>query len=304
LANFDRASQVAREAGLAKEEADWHKGKGTTLAGLGRYDTALHEYAAAEQVYERSGLQRELIEALNDTGSLYELLGDGNAADMRFQRALRLAQKIRNAAGESSSLLALGELERRRKRNDAADTYFGRALDRARFAGDEGTIVSALLQRASSEMDRKRYDSALQHALEARELTERSGNRPAMAQSRYVLGEVRRSRTEFQQAIEEYSAAEGLQQQLRDPELGWRVLYGRGQTLEAMGKAADAISAYENAIRIIEETRSGISQERYRAGYMEDRIIIGERIKAGVIAERSFTPQRLGRIDVAFDDNI
>jgi hypothetical protein len=73
----------------------------------------LHEYAAAEQVYERSGLQRELIEALNDTGGLYELLGDGAAADIRFQRALRLAQNIRNASGESTSLLALGELERR-----------------------------------------------------------------------------------------------------------------------------------------------------------------------------------------------
>ena len=174
--------------------------------------------------------------------ALYELLGDGVAADMRFQRALRLAQKIGNAAGESTSLLALGDLERRRKKNDAADTYFGRALDRARVAGDEGTIVSALLQRASNEMDRKRYDSALQSALEAREVTERSGNRPAMAQSRYVLGEVRRSRAEFQQAIEEYSAAEDLQKQLRDPELGWRILYGRGQTLEAMGRTADAIS--------------------------------------------------------------
>jgi len=271
LASFDRALQVAREAGLAKEEADWHKGKGTTLVGLGRYDIALHEYAAAEQVYERSGLQRELIEALNDTGGLYELLGDGAAADIRFQRALRLAQNIRNASGESTSLLALGELERRRKRNDAADTYFGQALDRARVAGDEGTMVSALLQRASNEMDRKRYDAALKSALEVREVTERSGNRPAMAQSRYVLGEVRRSRAEFQQAIEEYSTAEDLQKQLRDPELGWRVLYGRGQTLEAVGKTADAISAYQNAIGIIEETRSGISEERYRAGYMEDR---------------------------------
>jgi tetratricopeptide (TPR) repeat protein len=103
----------------------------------------------------------------------------------------------------------------------------------------------------------KRYDAALQSALEAREVTERSGNRPAMAQSRYVLGEVRRSRTDFQQAIEEYSTAEDLQKQLRDPELGWRVLYGRGQTLEAVGKTADAISAYQNAIGIIEETRQG-----------------------------------------------
>ena len=165
----------------------------------------------------------------------------------------------------------MGALESRRKRNDAADAYFARALDRARVLGDEGTIVGALVQRARNDIDRKRYDLALNNALEASRIAGQSGNRPAMAQSQYVLGEVRRSRAEFQQAIEEYAAAERLQQQLRDPELGWQVFYGRGQTLEATGKTSDAISAYESAIRIIEDTRAEISEERYRAGYVEDR---------------------------------
>src|SRR5262249_12950167 len=116
LENFDRAAQLAREAGLAKEEADWHKGKGTTLVGLGRYGAALREYAAAEKVYEHSGLQRELVEALNDSAIVYESLGDVAAAETRLQRGLHLAEKIGNAAGESASMLALGDLERRRKK--------------------------------------------------------------------------------------------------------------------------------------------------------------------------------------------
>src|SRR5438552_3930564 len=270
-ATFDRALQIARETGLPKEEADWHKGKGTTMVGLGRYDAALHEYAAAGQVYERSGLQRELVEALNDTGRLYELLGDGVAADMQFQRALQLAQKIGNVSGESTSLLALGDLERRRKKNDFANTYFGRSLERARGVGDEGSAAAALVQRAMNELDRKHYEPALQSASEATQIAERSGNRPAVSMSRYVLGEIRRSRAELQQALDQYSAAAALQKELRDPELGWRIQYGRGQTLEALGKSDDAIGAYKDAIHIIEETRSQISEERYRAGYIEYR---------------------------------
>src|SRR6266566_2673236 len=58
-----------------REKQGWHKEKGTTMVGLGRYDVALWEYAAAEKVYERSGLQRELVEALNDTATVYESLG-------------------------------------------------------------------------------------------------------------------------------------------------------------------------------------------------------------------------------------
>ena len=53
LDSFDRALQVAHETGLAKEEADWRKGKGSTLVGLGRFDAALAEYAAAKAIEER-----------------------------------------------------------------------------------------------------------------------------------------------------------------------------------------------------------------------------------------------------------
>ena len=271
LQNFDRALEVAHNADLPKEEADWHKGKGTTLVGLGRFDAALREYAAAEQVYDHAGLKRELVEAFTDTGYVYELLGDANAAEGRFQRALQLARKIGNGSGQSVSLIALGDLERRWKKYDSAGAYFKQALDRGRTTGEQGTIVSALLRQSLNDLDRKSYESAFESAAEASRLVEGSGNRPDMALSRYTLAEVRRSQGQLQQAIGEYEAAQSLQEQLRDPELGWRILYGRGQTLTVQEKTDDAISAYKEAIRIIEETRSGIAEERYKAGYIEDR---------------------------------
>jgi CHAT domain-containing protein/Tfp pilus assembly protein PilF len=269
--SFDRALLIARETGLAKEEADWRKGKATTFVGLGRYDAALREYAEAEKVYQHSGLQRELVEALNDTGNVYELLGDGVSADLRFQRALQVAQKIGHTAGESASLLALGDLELRRKRNESANKYFERALERARAAGDEGSTIATLNELARNEIALNQPEPALRKALEASRVAEQSGNRPASAESQYVIGEVRRAQKEFQEALEAYVAADNFQKQLRDPELGWRVQYGRGQTLEALGKNAEAIAAYREAIRTIEETRAAISEERYRAGYMEER---------------------------------
>jgi CHAT domain-containing protein/Tfp pilus assembly protein PilF len=271
LASFDRALKIAREAGLPKEEADWHKGKATTMVDVGRYDSALDEYTTAENVYEHAGLQRELVEALNDTGGLYELLGDGITAEGRFERALQLATKIGNGFGERVSHLALGDLERRRKKHDSAEIHFAQALASARAVGDEGAIVTALLQRSTNEIGRNRFDVALQSASEASLVAEQSGNRPAMARARFALGEARRSRTELQQALDEYSAAETLQNQLRDPELGWRIRYGQGKSLEALTRSDDAIAAYRAAVRIIEETRADITEERYRAGYMEDR---------------------------------
>jgi CHAT domain-containing protein/Tfp pilus assembly protein PilF len=271
LMSFDRALEVAHNAGLVKDEADWRKGKGTTLVGLGRFDAALREYSSAEQVYERAGLKRELTEALIDTGRVDQLLGDSNAAGSRFQHALQLARDIAYGSGESASLVALGDLERHSKRYDEAESYFLQALQQARSAGNQGTTASALVQRAMNDIDRKHYDSALQNALEASQLTERNGDLPGLALAHYALAEVRRSQEQYQRAFEQYSAAQNLQEQLRDPELGWRILYGRGQALVAQEKNDDAVAEYKEAIRTIEATRSAIVEERYRAGYIEDR---------------------------------
>ena len=271
LKSFDRALEVAHQTGLAKEEADWRKGKGSTLVGLGRFDSALVEYAAAEKVYAHAGLKRELVEALGDTGQVYELLGDPQAARERFERAFRLARQIGNESGESASLLALGDLDRREKKYVSADLHFKEALQKARAAGEERTIISALLQQARNDIDRKHYESGLQGASDAQQRAERSENVPAVALSRFVLGEILRSQGQLLQSLEEYSAAQKLNEQLRDPELGWRIQYGRGQSLAAQNKTADALDAYKDAVRIIEDTRSGIAEEQYQAGYIEDR---------------------------------
>jgi CHAT domain-containing protein/Tfp pilus assembly protein PilF len=298
LATFDRALQIAHEAGLSKEEADWRKGKGGTLVGLGRYDAALAEYGRAQQVYESSGLKRELVESLIDTGRVYELLGDATAAEKQFQRALDMAQSIGNGSGVTSSLIALGDLERRRREYDAADSYFARVLEGAKAAQARGNVVTALIERALNDLDRKRLEPALKGAQEADGIAKELGDRPAMALASYALGEAHRSRGELQQALDQYAAAEDLQKQLHDPESGWQILFGRGQTLEALGKNDEALSAYRASIGFIEQTRSWISEERFRAGYIEDRFqvyvaLVELLLKLGKPADAFFYSEKL-----------
>ena len=98
-------------------------------------------------MYKHSGLLK-LAEALNDTGGVYEL-GDGSSETLP---ATKLATKIGNSTGESASLLALGDLERRRKRNQAAVSYFERAMERAEATGDEGSTTAALNQIARPQL--------------------------------------------------------------------------------------------------------------------------------------------------------
>lgn len=271
LDTFDKALQTAHQAGLSKEEADWRKGKAATLAGLGRYDAALEEYGKAQQAYERSGLKRELSEALNDKGRLYDLLGDTRSASKTFYSSRDIAQSIGNGSGVISSTIALGDLERRRKRYERAEEYFGRALESARAAGDTQNVLEVLLNRSTNDLARNHFEAALESATGAKQVAEENGNKPAVALASYLEGEVTRVRGEPEQAIARYQSAADLQRELRDPELGWRIWYGTGQALESLGKSDEALTSYKKAVELIEETRSAIKEERFRAGYIEER---------------------------------
>jgi CHAT domain-containing protein/tetratricopeptide (TPR) repeat protein len=271
LSTFDEALKVAHEAGLSKEGADWRRGKGTALAGLGRYDAALDENGKAQEVYEQSGLKRELVESLIEKGRLHELLGDTQSAAKSFHRARAIAESIGNGPGVLSSVIALGDLERRRKRHEAAEEYFDSAMRSARAAGDTQNILEALIDRSTNDLARKRFDAALESATEAKRLAEGNGNRPAVALASYLEGEVNRARGNLEQALEQYAYAADLQKELRDPELGWRILFGRGETLQALGKDKEALASYKKSVELIERTRSAIGEERFRAGYIEER---------------------------------
>jgi CHAT domain-containing protein len=271
LASFDQALKLAREAGLSKEQADWHKARATALLRLGKFDPAMREYQQAEKVYESAGLKRELVEALNETGDLRLMLGDVSSGETDYRRALELAKAIGNDHGVTTNLMSLGELERRRKRYQEAENKYNEALIRARKVDDRGSAVSALVQLALIHREQGKLDVAENEAQEAAQLAKASAVPPAEARALFSLAEVQRSQQHFQQALQQYSAAQEIEKTVLDPDLDWRLTYGRGQTLEKLDRNEEAVAAYKEAVGIIEGVRSQLAEERFRAGYIEDK---------------------------------
>ena len=271
LRTFDRALSLAREASLKKEEADWHRGKGDVYFTLGRYDKAREEYRVALQVYEQAGLKRELLEALSASGNLHVLLGDLASSENSYRRAIELARAIGNARGVTTNLAALGDLERRRKRLEQSRALYREALQRAREAEDRAQISNVLAQLAFVDRDLGRNEDAAREAAEAVAVARQAGARLLEAQALYAGGEVARAQARHDKAVHQYDEAERVAKEIGDPELGWRVAFGRGQSLEGLGRKDDAVRAYERAVEIIESVQSELREERFRAGYLEDK---------------------------------
>ncbi|HUU14187.1 MAG TPA: tetratricopeptide repeat protein [Terriglobia bacterium] len=271
LSTFDRALTLAHEAGLKKEEADWRKGKGEALFHVGKYNAAMEEYDRALRVYEQAGLKRELVEALNDLGALQMLLGDATSAEKEFRRAVELARALGNPRGVTLNLLALGNLEWRRKRYEEAAALYSQALARAREADDRAQMAASLVQLALTYPELNRYDEAIREGEDALQIAREQETRLAEAEALYALGEAERRRGRLDAALERYETGEEIVQSLGDPELGWRLAYAHGLALEQADRPEDAVAAYKRAVGIIEAVRSQLLEERYRAGYIEDK---------------------------------
>jgi CHAT domain-containing protein/Tfp pilus assembly protein PilF len=269
--SFDPALRLAREAGLAKEEADWLAGKGIALMSRGQYDPALENYRRALETYERAGLKRELIEGLNNLGGLYSLLGDAGSAEQSFRRAIAQARDIGYPSGVVINLIALGDLEWQRKRYEAAAALYSQALVLAREINDRVLVAQSLMQLALTHRDQERFEEGLGEAQQALEIVRRIEARLLEAQALYALGELERAQGHLEAAMQHHAAGEEIARAVGYPELGWRLAYGQGLALEGLNRDAEAVSALERAVTLIEGVRSQLREERFRAGYIEDK---------------------------------
>lgn len=295
---LDRAIILAKEAGLKKEEADCRKARGSALLQLGKYTEALEQYRQARQTYEQVGLneqpgfKQQLIEALGDLGNLEIRLGDDASAEKDFRRAIGISEAIKHPRGITINLIALGDLEWRRKRLPEAAALYRDALARAGEANDRASTAGARIQLALTYRDLKRLEEAAKEGQQAREIAQATQARPLEVAALYAQGEVARSSDRNEEAIKYYSLGEDIVRETGDPELAWRLSFGRGQSLEVLGRNNEALTAYQNAVKTIELVRSGLREERFRAGYLEDKYQVYVALVQLLL--------KLGRADEAF----
>ncbi|HEV2352508.1 MAG TPA: CHAT domain-containing protein [Terriglobia bacterium] len=271
LHTYDRALVLARETGAQKDEADWHKDEGSAYLSLGKYDLAREEYRQALAIYESAGLKQPLIEALEDEGNLHEQLGDIASAEKDFRRALELARVTGHARGVTNILMALGDLEWRRQRYEQAAALYQEAGARAKEADDRGAMASSLVALALTLRDQGQFDEALPKAQQALEIARQTGAALTEAQAQFALGEIARKQRDNSKAIENYSAGIDIAHPAGNVEMEWQLAYGKGQALESLGQNDKALAAYQQAVGIIEGVRDQLREERFQAGYINDR---------------------------------
>lgn len=298
LGHFELALELAIETGMRKEEALWLRGKGNALIRKGQYDLGLENHRAALATYEEINARGVLLDALHDMGRLHLILGDPVSAEKYFQRGMQMARELGLAQAITVNLLALGDLQFRREHFEEADALYQQALRRATDAGELNYQTDSLLQLSLVHREQERFDEAGAEARQALAIAEKTDAAYSVAEAWYAMGELARYQGKMDIALESYQSAQAVSQEVTDPNLLWQIHYGRAQAQIQGGDRQSAVIELQAAVRVIESVRERLREERFKAGYVQDKYkvyieLVRLQLELGLIQEAFSTAERL-----------
>jgi len=298
LEHFDIAIELAVETGMRMEEALWRRGKGNALINKGQYDLGLENHRAALTAYEQINAPGALLDALHDMGQLHLTLGDIVSAEQYFQRSMQLAREIGLEQAISVNLLALGDLQFKRQHFEEAETLYQQSLQRTQAAGEINYQTDSLLSLSLVHRQQKKYSDAATEARHALLLAEKSFATHMIAEAHYALGELARYQGDVDAALENYASAQAISAELTDPNLLWQIHYGRAQVQIQNDMQQAAVAELQAAVLIIESVRERLREERFKAGYVQDKYnvyvdLVRLQLELGLTREAFSTAERL-----------
>ncbi|HEY0253234.1 MAG TPA: tetratricopeptide repeat protein, partial [Kofleriaceae bacterium] len=185
---------------------------GETREAAGRYRRAAeaartqYQNEKAIKLFDRSLAclgNQDLAQRLHiwhDLGSIYELIGDFEAALGAFERMLRLSWVAASKTKAAVAFNKMGRVWRRKGDLKLALEYLERGLELFRATGDGRGIASSLDDIGKTLQMLGRYDEAHAKVTEALARREKSGDQRAIAMSLSRLGDIQQDRGQYELA--------------------------------------------------------------------------------------------------------
>jgi CHAT domain-containing protein/Tfp pilus assembly protein PilF len=298
LEHFDKAIELADQAGMRQDVAYWQRGKASALIRNGKYDLALENYRLALAAYSDIDAPAESLETMHDMGRLHLLLGDSTSAETYFTDAMKKAQSIGLARGITINLLALGDLQARQQAWEKAEMFYQQVSERSRESGEMMWLIESLLRLGGVQQQRGLYGLAAGEVQQALSIARNIEARPAIAAALFNLAELERLDGNTDAAMAAFTKAKEASVDLLDPELLWRIHYGTALVLDELGDHQSAIKELLAAVTVIEGVRDRLEEQRFRAGYIQDKYqvyvqLVRLQIETGKAVEAFSTAERL-----------
>jgi tetratricopeptide (TPR) repeat protein len=265
LAAWEECLEFQRREEDLPRLGDLNRKLGAALWQKGELKAAIESYQRGIGVLKDGPPMRELVRLYEEAATLYMHTGENMLAIYAAEKALRLAERLGEAAAASRAHEVFGRVFGRTGDTAKARENLERSVELARGSGPNDTIRALIALGSHLDLSEADYSGAAAAYSEARELAGRIGDVTAAAELHSALALLATYRADWDE-VEAYAAAslelaerEGLVRNMAYPYalqglLAWRVGDFRG-----------AEETYRRALTIAEET--GWSEVAYWALY-------------------------------------
>ncbi|MBL1179249.1 MAG: tetratricopeptide repeat protein [Pantanalinema sp. GBBB05] len=187
---------------------------GLAYLSQGDYDQAISYLQQLLTIAQAIGDRASEGSARGNLGAAYLSQGDYDQAISYLQQQLTIAQTIGDRASEGKALGNLGAAYLSQGDYDQAISYSQQQLTIARTIGDRASEGKALGNLGLAYLSQGDYDQAISYSQQQLTIARTIGDRHSEANAWFYLGETQEKRKSPAQAIEFYTYARSLYQQM------------------------------------------------------------------------------------------
>lgn len=232
---------------------------GSTWRALGNYRLAAVNLQKSLGLAEAIQSKPRIAETLSNLGLLYYSQGDDDLALHYLDQAYAVAETTGDQDATTRLLNNIGNVHRRRGDYAVALEMHQKALTLKETMGERAGVARTLAILGDDYQAQGNTAAALESWQKALAEYEAIGDKTGMAPTLGSLAELRRDQGVYDAALELALRAAATAREIDDLEDLWEALTTAGTCHRALGHAAEAEQAFDEAIDIIETLRSQVT---------------------------------------------
>jgi len=221
-----------------------HLQKGVGWYQHGCFHKALEAFTKAHELFTATDRLHGVAMSLNNIGNVYRYIGDTRSALLFYQEAYAIYSQLENKAGAIQALSNKAAILIQKNRLDDATATIQKAKT---LAQSFGIVVPQVLNNQGVLFTRQKQYANAESTLKQALNTTAHPNLPTRATSFSALGNLMTAQEKYTQAIEFYTQALAI-----DQEIGFHP--GIADNLNAIGNAYYQIQQYDQAAAYLQRS--------------------------------------------------
>jgi len=256
--------------------------EGRSLNNLGLYYWKIDNYAEALNHYDQSlkiaANESNLIDqadSLYNIGGIFKDIGEYEKSLEYSLKALEIDQILRNKNSIAMDLNNIGITYRRKwfmteNKDDMLKSlkYFNDSILLAKETDDKKTLIDVTNNIGTIYSDLKEYGKSLEYFTRACKIAEERRDRESASMIYNNMGIVQFNLGNFEESTKLYQKAIDLALEFQGGQVLWEAYLESANAYKKHQMYAEALQNYKNSISVIENIRSSINMEEYKAIYL------------------------------------